>query len=458
VGQRSSKKNMHSTDTGQLPNIRFALITLFVIAGLALILGTTARAAENGFTFEQNYIDTQYGGNGRPGWVRAGDMDDDDDLDIVAGGGYGLFIYENDGSAGGWVRYGNLDGSAAIGANGAVLLDVDADDDLDIVCAQYYSYLGWWENPGGSLSHSSWSFHRLDNTGSNYFTHDVLLADLNHDGRAQEVVFNLISGSNLKIQWFKPGANPKELWEKKIIESGRHHGNTNHAGLDVGDIDQDANADLAYSNGWYEAPDVLTGIWTWHPVTSLNGISNTLLRDMDNDDDLDLIMSAGHYGRGVYWFAAPADPKVDPWQQNDIDDTILHPEGLSVVDIDDDGDLEVITCDLDFSHWDRQVHNLYIYENLSDSTVWEKQNIAPQSYASHQLQTVDINQDGRMDIISEGCGYSIVSYYENATLTACKVDFDKDGDVDGSDIADYKWDSAGICLEVFAASFGKTDL
>ncbi len=61
-----------------------------------------------------------------------------------------------------------------------------------------------------------------------------------------------------------------------------------------------------------------------------------------------------------------------------------------------------------------------------------------------------------MDIISEGCGYSIVSYYENTTLIAYQVDFDKDGDVDGSDFADYIWDSAGISLGVFAASFGKT--
>ena len=39
-------------------------------------------------------IDQEYGGNGRPGWVLAGDMNNDGHLEIVAGGGYALYIYE----------------------------------------------------------------------------------------------------------------------------------------------------------------------------------------------------------------------------------------------------------------------------------------------------------------------------------------------------------------------------
>jgi len=32
---------------------------------------------------------------------------------------------------------------------------------------------------------------------------------------------------------------------------------------------------------------------------------------------------------------------------------------------------------------------------------------------ANKLQLSDINEDGRLDIISEGCGYKIISYYEN---------------------------------------------
>ncbi|TNF71471.1 MAG: hypothetical protein EP299_11710, partial [Acidobacteria bacterium] len=110
--------------------------------------------------FARRYVDLDYGG---PGWVRAGDMDLDGDWDLVAGGGYALFIYENSGRADGWQRYGNLDASGQIGANGGELFDVDGDNDLDVVSAKYNDDLGWWENPGGELSNAPWTFHVLSN-------------------------------------------------------------------------------------------------------------------------------------------------------------------------------------------------------------------------------------------------------------------------------------------------------
>ena len=39
----------------------------------------------------------------------------------------------------------------------------------------------------------------------------------------------------------------------------------------------------------------------------------------------------------------------------------------------------------------------------------------------------------------------------------CKGDFDKDGDVDGSDLATFAAGGTGITLEAFAADFGRTD-
>ena len=374
--------------------------------------------------FVRNYIDLNYGGNGKPGWVRAGDMNNDGDLDIVVGGGDALFVYENSGSAEGWMRYGNLDSTGKMGANAAVLYDVDRDTDLDVVSAKKDGNLGWWKNPGGPLSNTPWTFHKL--SGESWFLHDIILADLDQDGVAEEFVANLNQGywdAKIKIKWFRPGTNPTQLWEAHTIESNRNEGPPHgHAGMDIGDVDRDGNVDLAYGNGWYEAPDDPAGTWTWHEVTDLYGISNTFLRDMDDDGDLDLIVSAGHHGYGVYWFAAPPDPITGSWTQNEIDSQVHHPECLEVLDLDDDNDLDIVTCDLFFGEalgepdWNEEVHNVYVYKNLGSSTSWSKYNIAPNSYPSHLLQTVDINQDGLIDIISEGAGYSSVSYYEHLNL------------------------------------------
>ena len=390
------------------------------------VLGATVSAAQTQFSFTRYYVDLDYGGNGRPGWVRAGDMDDDGDLDIVAGGGEALFVYENDGQAGGWTRHGTLDGTGSIGANGAVLFDADLDGDLDVVSALYQSDLGWWENPGGPLTTADWAFHQL--SAESRYLHDMILVDLDQDGVAEEIIANLNQGywsASITIKWFRPGADPTAAWEAHTIESDRHEGAPHgHAGLDLGDVDADGDLDLAYANGWYEAPSTPDGQWSWHEVTQVYGISNALLRDMNGDGSLDLVASAGHHGYGIYWFEAPADPVSQPWVEIEIDADVHHPECLAVLDLTRDDLLDVVSCDLFFGEepgepgWDEEVHNIYIYENLGQATNWAVTNIVPDSFPSHLLQIVDMNADRRPDIISEATGTSVVSYYENLTTVA----------------------------------------
>ncbi len=381
-------------------------------------------AGEN-ISFERFYPELNYGGNGKPGWVRAGDMDNDGDIDLVAGGGKALFIYENDGSARGWRRHGSLDGTGEIGSNGGVLYDVDGDSDLDLVAARYKTDPGWWENPGGRLRTAGWTFHALDDEIKDYFTHDVILADLDGDGKVEEFVFCLTKAgywdAPVKIFWYRPAADPCELWLRHAIAEDKPCPDNNHAGLDVADLDRDGNPDLAFSNGWFEAPDDPgSGPWKWHEIVDIYGVSNSLARDLDGDGDPDLVISAGHHGKGVFWLANPGDPTSSEWTTYAIDSTVNHPEGLQALDLDGDGSIEIIAAELFFGEapgepgWDQEVHNVYLYLNLGGNPpAWTKINIAPDSYPSHQLQVADVNQDGKPDILGNGCGYKVIGYYEN---------------------------------------------
>jgi len=390
---------------------------------MVAILAISHPSGATDFVFNRYYVDQDYGVSGGPGFVRAGDMDGDGDLDIPAGGGRYMCVYENDGDPArpNWTKHGTLDGTGEDGGNGACVFDVDSDGHLDIAFAKYYGDLGWWKNPGGPLSSDPWEFFRL--AGTTYYLHDFMLADLDRDGTARECIANLNSGywnCDIQVIWYTPSASPTELWESHVVEPGRNEGSPHcHAGLDTGDVDQDGFLDIAFSNGWYEAPDETTGSWAWHEVTTIYGISNTLLRDMDSDGDLDMIVSAGHHGQGVYLLFCPSDPIGETWIESSVDDAVVHPEGLAALDLDGDGDIDIVSCDLDFDRWSQEVHHVYVYENTGTpfSPSWRKQDVSGGSYASHKLQMVDMNEDGRMDIISEGCGYGVVSYYENMTLT-----------------------------------------
>jgi hypothetical protein len=341
-------------------------------------------------------------------------MDGDGDVDIVAGGGEALYIYENQGTTRSWIRHGSLDGTARIGANGAVLFDVDRDGDLDVVSAQFRASLGWWENPGGALRSDPWTYHILDE-GSDVFAHDVVLADLDGDGRREEFIYGLHRKTNVRVQWFKPGRNPRQAWVRSVVESGREDVDFHYAGTDTGDLDADGDTDIAFSNGWYEATGDPENPWKWHELTRIRGISNVLMRDLNADGRLDLVVSAGHHGEGVYWFEAPAN-RLDGWRQHLIDGSIVHPVSLQAADLDADGDLDLVTCDLDFDRWDQKVHHIYVLENLGDGgRSWQRHTASPAGFPSHLLQLFDINGDGQLDIISEATGYKVVSYHERVS-------------------------------------------
>jgi hypothetical protein len=364
--------------------------------------------------FDLVYVDDDYGIG--VGWVRAGDVDLDGDLDLVAGGGYRLYAYEAEFATRPWAAHGNLDPTNQMGANGGELYDVDGDGDLDVVSAWYYDRLGWWENPGGPLDLQPWTFHTIyqQPASSSFYLHDVIRADLDEDGEAEEFVFNLISGANLKIEWFRPTSNPTAPWERHVVEPLRNHGNNDHAGLDAGDVDGDGDVDLAYSNGWYESTGNPTGAWIWHPVTSVGNVSNALLRDMDGDSDLDLVTSSGHGGTAVAWHENDGTPAVGPWTFHPVGSS-TNPEGLVVEDLDYDGDLDVVACELFWGSWSQQVHNVYLFRNTGTSTSWSQTNLAPNSWPSHLLLCVDLNEDGKLDLISEGAGFGVVSYFQNTT-------------------------------------------
>ncbi|MFC1558284.1 FG-GAP repeat domain-containing protein [candidate division KSB1 bacterium] len=380
----------------------------------------STRKISSDVSFEFFNLDTTYA----PGWIRQGDMDNDGDTDIIAGGGRQLHIYENDGNSRGWKRFGSLENpeNPLIGCNAAVIYDVDGDNDLDIIASRYYKNLGWWENPGGKLTSEPWEYHVFHNSES-YYLHDIIRVDMDKNGKKDEIIANVNKGywkSDVKISWFRPGDTGEEMWKANVIEPGRRETHHGHAGLDFGDINGDGQSDLAYSNGWYER----TGNrqWTWREVTEIYGISNTNIRDMDSDGDMDLVMSAGHHNRGVYWFEANKTKGDIKWTQHTIDEVVHNPEGLQVVDIDGDGDWDIVAAELFFGEgpgeadWADDAHNLYLYKNHGGNPIrWEKINIAKNKRPCHSCIVVDINGDGKPDVIAESSGAPGVIYIENTS-------------------------------------------
>ncbi len=374
------------------------------------------------FRFLRFYADPEFSEKGAPGFVRAADLDGDGDLDLAAGGSGQLVVYQTGGRVAEWHRFGGLDGTHSLSAHSAALCDVDGDGDPDLVSASSKSGIGWWENPE-TLSATPWTLHKGIGTGG-LFLRDLLQTDLDGDGKCNEFVAALTEpGSTAKtvtIKWFRIPAGkdaPDASWEVHTVEAKRRISARCFSGLAAGDIDRDGRVDIAFSNGWYRAPEDPSGAWSRHPVTDQEGISHTQLHDFDADGDLDIALAAGNGGRGLFLFSCPEKPAEGSWEKHTIDREITCPQGLVVIDMDGDGDADIVSCSLDPTCPEKEKHHVYVYENRGTASEpsWNRHDISSNSFPCLRVQVMDVDGDGKLDISGVSSATPIVSFYNNGS-------------------------------------------
>ncbi len=166
---------------------------------------------------------------------------------------------------------------------------------IDSAYQQLVTALGALEEQSGGGSSGPWSVHTLF-TGSGDPDRNRLV-DMNKDGRLDAVVgYEAISTAG-KLAWYKQPASATNLWTEIVIANDV----IGPMSLDVADMDGDGDMDVVVgehdtSSGGaprmlvYENPGSETGSWIAHTVyTGDEHHDGAQLVDIDNDGDLDII-------------------------------------------------------------------------------------------------------------------------------------------------------------------------
>ncbi|MHC4251721.1 MAG: FG-GAP repeat domain-containing protein [Planctomycetota bacterium] len=198
--------------------------------------------------------------------------------------------------------------------------DMDGDGDVDIAVSDRRGKLRgcrWLENPGASPAQSgAWPNHFVGGRDAEVMF--MTLADLDADGR-EDV---LVAAKPAQVLWFRRLDGSGRKWEKKRIP---YPGNMGDAkSVAAGDIDLDGRTDLVVSCEHATPPKSGVvwmsrsgadprGEWTAREISGPRGIKYDRLElvDLDADGDLDVLTceerDAGR-GIGVFWYENPSRP------------------------------------------------------------------------------------------------------------------------------------------------------
>jgi hypothetical protein len=334
-------------------------------------------------------------------FITAADIDGDGNQDIITGGWW----YRNSGKPSGpWTR--NTIGWPL--NNMAAVYDFDNDGDMDVLGTE-----GSGSSSSGSFvwarNESSGTFKTLHNVskGRGDFLQGVAVGQFQKHGPLGIALSWHKAGQGVQMLNVPPDPSSGTWLWRKISEISQDEA------LSAGDIDRDGDLDLLLGTKWLRNDG---RSWSLHEIDkTIDNPDRNRLVDMNGDGRLDAVVGFEAISKTgkLVWYEQSSSPTA-PWIEHVIAE-IVGPMSLDVGDMDNDGDVDVIVGEHNLSSPSRA--RLYLFENLDGrGRKWKRHVIHTGDEHHDGTQLVDIDGDGDLDIISIGWGHSQVLLYENKAI------------------------------------------
>jgi hypothetical protein len=330
------------------------------------------------------------------------DLDRDGDLDFVLGGRpfnpSQLYWFEFQGPDR-WVRH--LVGTNYLSDVGLTALDVDHDGWTDLVCSGV-----WYRNPGKPRE---LPFERIVFDENAAGAHDILVADIDGDGRPDIVMMGDQRTKLNCLCWYSIPSNPREPWIRHLIGPPVHGAITPNGAID---IDGDGDLDIVRADTWFENKDGHGLEWVPHKNIPMGrkgpyGICvRTAVADLDEDGKLEIIMADADIVDSKIVVLKNADGKGGQWSKTELPQSFTYGSlhALAVADFNQDGKPDIVSIEQEeLLPAGRENPRCVVWENQGDNHFVEKI-VLDSKLGGHELQVGDVDGDGDIDICTKAWG------------------------------------------------------
>jgi len=384
------------------------LVKTGITASIVSLLLCSSSASTNaaGFQFRHHFADRDLPARdqttGDYGLTALVDLDRDGDLDFVLGGRpfkpSQLYWFEFQ-SPGNWLRH--LVGTNYLSDVGLAALDVDHDGWTDLVCSGV-----WYRNPGKPREQS---FERIVFDQHAAGAHDILVADIDRDGRADIVMMGDERTELKSLCWYSIPSDPRQPWTRHPI-GPPVHGAITPGG--VADLDGDGDLDVIRADTWFENKDGLGREWIAHANIPMGrkgpfGVCvRTAVADLDGDGKLEVIIADADIQDSKVVVLKNADGKGGNWLKTELPQSFrygsLH--ALAVADFNGDGRPDIVSNEQEeLLPAGRENPRWILWENTGTNH-WAEHIILDTKLGGHELQVGDVDHDGDIDIVSKAWG------------------------------------------------------
>jgi hypothetical protein len=400
---------------------RLAIVTV-VLAALPALFADAPSAEKSPISWKKITVDKVFRSEG----VAVADVNKDGKLDILVGD----FWYE----APDWKRHQirtvpEMKGTEEKGFYGDGLssysecmacwaYDVNGDGWPDQIVIPYPGKAArWYENPKDAAG--MWKSHVICKTACNETPQFV---DLFGTGKKVIVMGYQPDGKSDghagQMAWFTPGKDPTQPWEIHPISEPSAPGKEipgtfrySH-GLGIGDVNGDGRLDVITTGGWWEQPPEgmkSPGPWKFHPANLGATASDMFAYDVDGDGLPDVIATSAHQF-GIWCYQQRPGTNGSPsFLKHDLFPKLVsETHAVQFVDLDGDGLKDLVTGKRYWSHGKHEPGSempamLYWFKakkGADGMTTFTPFVIDDDSGIGTQFEVVDINGDGKLDIVT----------------------------------------------------------